>query len=212
MAAGKQKAPMEQRKARRSPGAASPTLVKRSDGDVVIHSDTGGLTGRDLSAVVADPTAQAAMTIYNFESREAAGLNISTLGAELRKQTAAIGRGDLARAEAILLSQAHTLDGLFNNLARRASVNMGQHPAAFEMYLRLALKAQSQCRCTVEALAELKNPRTAVAFVKQANIAAGHQQVNNAGNGATAIEPTTDTATRTEETEGQPVKVLEAAA
>ena len=57
----------------------------------------------------------------------------------------------------------------------------GEHreylPAA-ETYLRLALKAQAQCRATVEALAEIKNPRP-VAFVKQANIAQGPQQVNN---------------------------------
>ena len=45
--------------------------------------------------------------------------------------------------------------------------------------MRLAFKAQSQCRATIETLALVKNP-PAVAFVKQANIAAGHQQVNNA--------------------------------
>jgi len=49
---------------------------------------------------------------------------------------------------------------------------------ATEIYLRLAPKAQSQCRTTWESLAEIKNPR-AVAFVRQANIAHGLQQVNN---------------------------------
>ncbi len=44
--------------------------------------------------------------------------------------------------------------------------------------MRLALKAQSQCRATIESLAEIKNPRP-VAFVQQANIAHGPQQVNN---------------------------------
>jgi len=37
-------------------------------------------------------------------------------------------------------------------------------------------EAQSQCRATWEAIAEVKNPR-AVAFVRQAYIAAGPQQV-----------------------------------
>jgi transposase InsO family protein len=46
--------------------------------------------------------------------------------------------------------------------------------------MRLALKAQSQCRATVEALAEMKNPKP-VAYVQQANIANGPQQVNNNG-------------------------------
>jgi hypothetical protein len=49
-----------------------------------------------------------------------------------------------------------------------------------DRYLRLALKAQSQCRATVETLAEMKNPP--VVFARQANITTGgQQQVNNGG-------------------------------
>ena len=40
------------------------------------------------------------------------------------------------------------------------------------------MRAQGQCRATLQTLGELKNPRQ-VAFVKQANIANGYQQVNN---------------------------------
>ena len=43
--------------------------------------------------------------------------------------------------------------------------------------MRLALKAQAQCARTVEVLAAMKNPP--IVFAKQANIAHGHQQVNN---------------------------------
>jgi hypothetical protein len=46
-----------------------------------------------------------------------------------------------------------------------------------DTFLRLGLKAQAQAVRTIEALAEMKNPRS-VAFVKQANIA-NNQQVNN---------------------------------
>lgn len=46
--------------------------------------------------------------------------------------------------------------------------------------MRLALKAQSRCRATIETLAEIKNPKP-VAFVQQANISNGPQQVNNGG-------------------------------
>jgi hypothetical protein len=42
----------------------------------------------------------------------------------------------------------------------------------------LGLKAQAQCRATLQTLFEMKNPQP-VAFVKQANIANGPQQVNN---------------------------------
>jgi hypothetical protein len=65
-------------------------------------------------------------------------------------------------------------------MARRSALNMGEYLNSADTYMRLALRAQSQCRTTLEALAEIKNPR-AVAFVKQANIAHGHQQVNNVG-------------------------------
>ena len=78
----------------------------------------------------------------------------------------------------MLIAQAHTLDELFNHLARRARHNLGEYLIAGETYLRLALKAQSQCRATLETLAQIKNPPS-VAFVKQANIANGPQQVNN---------------------------------
>jgi hypothetical protein len=42
----------------------------------------------------------------------------------------------------------------------------------------LALKAQAQSRATIQALIELKYPKQ-TNFVKQANIANGHQQINN---------------------------------
>lgn len=44
--------------------------------------------------------------------------------------------------------------------------------------MRIALKAQNQCRATIQTLNEVKNPRS-VAYVQQANISNGHQQVNN---------------------------------
>lgn len=50
--------------------------------------------------------------------------------------------------------------------------------AHYEVFLKLALRAQSQCRATLEILALIKHPQP-VAIVKQANIAAGPQQVNN---------------------------------
>ena len=51
-----------------------------------------------------------------------------------------------------------------------------------DRYMRLALKAQGQCRATVETLALLKNPPV---FARQANIAGGAQLVNNG-----TIQPT----------------------
>ena len=44
--------------------------------------------------------------------------------------------------------------------------------------MRLALKAQSQARATIETLAEMKSPRQ-VLIARQANVSAGPQQINN---------------------------------
>jgi hypothetical protein len=80
-------------------------------------------------------------------------------------------------SERMLLSQAHALDVMFANLARRAASNIGRDRLpVMETYMRLALRAQNQARMTLETLATIKNPP--VVFAKQANIA-NNQQVNN---------------------------------
>ena len=104
-------------------------------------------------------------------------VSLTELHARMAEASHAAAAGDLAGLERMLSGQAQVLNTMFCELARRAAMNMGTHLEATETYLRLALKAQSQSRATVEALSEMKNPR-AVAFVKQANIAQ-QQQVNN---------------------------------
>ncbi len=101
---------------------------------------------------------------------------------ELERQVKAVNDGSMARGEAMLISQAHTLDAMLHALAQKAMTHTTL--PLYETLLRLAFKAQSQCRATFETLAEVKNTRS-VAFVKQANIAQGHQQVNN---GSRALE------------------------
>ena len=84
--------------------------------------------------------------------------------------------GDLKHAEAMLYGQAHALQSIFMNLARRAASQ--EYLKQWEAYLRMALKAQNQCRMTLETLATIKNPP--VVFARQANINnGGQQQVNN---------------------------------
>lgn len=101
---------------------------------------------------------------------------ISELVRELQEKTKTVTDGDMRPVEAMLYGQAMTLQSLFTNLLRRGRGQEGLQQ--FTTMLSLALKAQAQCRCTLEALAEIKNPR-AVAFVRQANITQGPQQVNN---------------------------------
>jgi hypothetical protein len=116
--------------------------------------------------------------------------DVSALMGELRPHMNDVNDGDLKHCEAMLVGQAHALQSIFMNLARRA-VNQ-EYLKQYETYLRLALKAQNQSRMTLETLAAIKNPP--VVFAKQANInqGNGNQQVNN---GAPA--PDTLTSTRT---------------
>ncbi|MFM0715933.1 hypothetical protein PQQ73_06290 [Paraburkholderia strydomiana] len=104
------------------------------------------------------------------------GVDLTQFVDRLRIQVAAVNDGNLSEIEATLIAQASTLDMIFNELAAKAA--RCEIPLQTEMNLRLALKAQAQCRVTLEALVEMKNPRP-VAFVRQANIANGPQQVNN---------------------------------
>ena len=67
--------------------------------------------------------------------------------------------GDMAMASKVLAAQAITLDSMFAELARRAAMNMGEYISAAERYGRLALKAQSNCRATLDTLAKLHQPR-----------------------------------------------------
>jgi hypothetical protein len=89
-----------------------------------------------------------------------------------------VQEGNLDVIDKTLVSQASTLDSIFNALACRAALNMREYPEAVDRYMRLALKAQSQCRATLKCLADIEQPAP-LAFVKQANIA-HNQQVNNA--------------------------------
>lgn len=95
----------------------------------------------------------------------------------LAEKTKAVNGGDLRDLEGTLVAQSAALNSIFVELARRAQLNMGTHLDATERYLKLALKAQGQCRTTIEALALLKNPPV---YARQANINnGGQQQVNN---------------------------------
>jgi len=90
-------------------------------------------------------------------------------------QIAAIKSVDMSRPEAILSAQAASLQSIYVRLSMQA---FGQESLQWtHVLMAMPLKAQAQCRCTLEALNEIKFPKSAT-FVKQANVA-NQQQVNN---------------------------------
>jgi len=94
----------------------------------------------------------------------------------LEKEVLKLQGGDLSKIEEMLVSQAVALEMMFTSLARTAKAQ--EQLLQYETHMRFALKAQNQSRATLQALIQLKQP-SQTTFVKQANIAQGHQQVNN---------------------------------
>lgn len=158
-----------------------PKRTKKPAGQVLqFHQVAGESEERAIAHLNANPTIQAAATMREFG--RFSNTDLTSLVGELAAQVAAVRAGDMARPEAMLLAQAHTLDALSHSLIMRAT--NAEYVNNFEIFMKLALRAQSQCRSTLEALAEMKSPRN-VAFVRQANIAR-HQQVNNATQSSSA--------------------------
>jgi hypothetical protein len=83
--------------------------------------------------------------------------------------------GDLTLASRLLAAQAITLDCMFTELARKAALNMGEYVNAAEIFGRLALKAQNNCRATLETLAKLHQPREQT--VRHVHVTEGGQAI-----------------------------------
>lgn len=83
--------------------------------------------------------------------------------------------GDLSHQKAMLAAQADALNSIFTEMARRAALNMGEYIGATETYMRLGLKAQAQCRATIEALDRLSSGR--VQTVKHVYVNEGGQAI-----------------------------------
>lgn len=151
------------------------STTKKPNNVVTVEGEKGQTREQLIATVTRTPEYLAGATIHAFEG--GSGDLHSTIR-ELQDQSALIKDGSMRRPESLLAAQAHTLDTLFNVLAQRACSNMNAgYGDAAERYLRLALKAQVQCRTTIETLSVIKNPP--VVFAKQMNVSNGPQQINN---------------------------------
>jgi hypothetical protein len=132
--------------------------------------------GRSYASLITSPDLAAYRVIGIMQPKNLADeIDAPTMLATLRDQAATVQRGDLSHAEAMLINQASALQALFVRLSEKAMEQ--SHMPNLEGFMRMALRAQSQCRATLETLAAVKNPPVVIA--RQANIAHGPQQVNN---------------------------------
>jgi hypothetical protein len=132
--------------------------------------------GRNYAKLITSPELAAYRVIGMMQPKNLADeIDTPTMLETLRDQAAAVQGGDLAHAEAMLINQASALQALFVRLSERAIEQ--QSMPNYEGFMRMALRAQSQCRATLETLATIKNPP--IVYAKQANVTTGPQQVNN---------------------------------
>ena len=153
--------------------ALLPVPTDYKTGKVAVPCGEGGDFGVAVAGYLTRPEVGAAAVIEKWQCDTH---DVNALVAELGRQVEAVNGGDLRRAEAMLIAQAHSLNEIFVNLARRSMTQ--KYLKQWETYMRMAMKAQGQCRMTLETLAAMKNPP--VVFARQANIAHGPLQVNNA--------------------------------
>ena len=114
-----------------------------------------------------------AVTAVKFSAMTYGEVDLTSCLNALVDSAERVNRGDLGKAEALLTAQAVTLNAMFTNLVSRAPDSL--YVESFNSYMRFGLKAQAQCRATLETLAAIKNPPTI--FARQANIANGPQLV-----------------------------------
>lgn len=126
-----------------------------------------------LAEIITMPSAQNARVLQAWG--RVGAVDLSAIADKLRERSRAVIAGDTTSVEALLFDQAVALQAIFTNLSIEAS--RAEYLGKLEPLLRLALKAQSQSRATLETLATIKNPP--VVYARQANIASGPQQVNN---------------------------------
>ena len=153
-------------------------------------------TGLNFGRLVTSPELAAYRVITTAEEENISSqIDTPGLVAVLREQFASVNRNDLTHAEAMLMGQATALQTVFSRLASKAMVQT--HADHMESLMRMALRAQNQCRMTLETLSTIKHPP--VVYARQANISNGLQQINNR----------TATPSRARETEIEPNQLLE---
>lgn len=163
------------------PASDQPKYTPRKGLCVESKAEDMDTLGRDYAGMLTSPELAALRVMAGSEPAGYANeIDSPTMLSTLRDQAAAVNRGDLSQAEAMLINQATALQSLFVGLTERAMTQ--EHFPYRETYMRLALRAQSQCRATIETLSTIKNPP--VIYAKQANVTTGPQQINNGASGA----------------------------
>lgn len=101
---------------------------------LTVTEDEGKTRERQKAELGLSPVVANAVTSSNFAKGSFGMVELSEAVGVMREKVAKVKAGDLSDVEATLTAQAATLDTVFNELARRAALNMGEHLSASETY------------------------------------------------------------------------------
>ncbi len=165
---------------------------KKNAQKLTIMKEEGKSELRQLTEIQLSPLINNALTLQVVAAGNSDKIDITEAVEVIKEKSQKIIAGDLSELEATLTAQIVSLNTIFNTLILRFAHSLGNSLKSAETYMRLALKAQAQCARTAEILATIKNPP--IVYAKQANIAQGHQQINNGNQSATHAGKTINSA------------------
>lgn len=151
---------------------AKPTKDKDA---LQLSAEPGKSDAQKTAEISLDPAAHGMAALRLFNKGSFGEQDTTEVYLALESQAKAARNGDLKHYRAILAMQADALNGMFTELSRRAAANMGEYLNATQLYLRLGLKAQAQCRATIEALEQMTSGH--VQTVKHVHVNEGGQAV-----------------------------------
>ncbi len=181
----------------KTPSSSKPSSAAQNPDAVVIPVYPGEDPDVNAAKILTGPYVTNAFAIKRFAKGTTGEMLVPNIVTALYEASKRVQKNDMTDVEAMLTSQAMALNAMFGDLSRRSGGQFeGSYFEAGERYFKMAMKAQNQCRMTLETLSTIKNPP--VVYAKQANIAHGPQQVNNG-----------TTPSRAEENRNSPSKLLE---
>jgi hypothetical protein len=144
------------------PKTRKPAVVSNSDAPLDIIHREGVSDDRLLAEVVHNTHVQHALNIGVMGSEVFGSTGKPSINDSVAIVTEASGKvrkGNLGDLKDMLVAQSQSLDAMFSFMTARALKNIAQYPEAVDRYARIALKAQAQCRATVESLDRMANGR-----------------------------------------------------
>ena len=110
---------------------------------------------KEIAEQAVDPCVTSSAVVTAFWGDVSGAIDPQAGYEAVREQVQAVRDGGLSGVEATLTGQAIALNVIFAEMARRGQAALGRPGNASERYMRLAMRAQAQCRATLHELRDL---------------------------------------------------------